>query len=334
MTVISLLLSKSWLILLGGGLFSGILAGFLGIGGGTVLVPLQKALGFTTIEAVATSSLAIVITATSGSIHNWRMGFISLKQVLYLGLPALFTAQLGVFLANIIPEFVLLICFGLLLLANIYLVQLRKSLKQASSEKIKQEVKVTQSQIIYPKNSQSEITQIEAINSVSISSGSINSGSINSETISSGSINSEARKRKILNLKINPVVARLITGGLAGTLAGLFGIGGGVIMVPLQMLLLEETIKIAIQNSLGVIVITAISASIGHGMSGNILFFQGLILGFGGLIGAQISTRFLPKFPDKVISIYFRLLLISLSIYMFWQALEVYKYQQIKDTFI
>ncbi|MDJ0694663.1 sulfite exporter TauE/SafE family protein [Mastigocoleus sp. MO_188.B34] len=310
----SLLLLKSWLILLGGGLLSGILAGFLGIGGGTILVPLQKALGFTTIEAVATSSLAIVITATSGSIQNWRMGFISLKQVLYLGLPALFTAQLGVFLANIIPEFVLLICFGLLLLANIYLVQLRKRLKKANSKNIKQEVKVTHSQIRYPENSQSEITQIEAINSQTISS--------------------EARRSKGVKLKTNPAVARLITGGLAGTLAGLFGIGGGVIMVPLQMLLLEETIKIAIQNSLGVIVITAISASIGHGMSGNILFSQGLILGFGGLLGAQISTRFLPKFSDKVISIYFRILLVSLSIYMFWQALEVYKYQQIKDTFI
>ncbi len=314
MTVMSLLLLKSWLILLGGGLLSGILAGFLGIGGGTILVPLQKALGFTTIEAVATSSLAIVITATSGSIQNWRMGFISLKQVLYLGLPALFTAQLGVFLANIIPEFVLLICFGLLLLANIYLVQLRKRLKKANSKNIKQEVKVTHSQIRYPENSQSEITQIEAINSQTISS--------------------EARRSKGVKLKTNPAVARLITGGLAGTLAGLFGIGGGVIMVPLQMLLLEETIKIAIQNSLGVIVITAISASIGHGMSGNILFSQGLILGFGGLLGAQISTRFLPKFSDKVISIYFRILLVSLSIYMFWQALEVYKYQQIKDTFI
>ncbi|KST64348.1 hypothetical protein BC008_17335 [Mastigocoleus testarum BC008] len=320
---------KSWLILLGGGLLSGILAGFLGIGGGTVLVPLQKALGFTTIEAVATSSLAIVITATSGSIQNWRMGFISFKQVLYLGLPALFTAQLGVFLANIIPEFVLLICFGLLLLANIYLVQLRKSLKKANNENIKQEVKVTQSQIIYPKNSHSEITQIEAISSEAISSKAINSKAISSETASS-----ERRKRKSVKLKINSTAARFITGGLAGTLAGLFGIGGGVIMVPLQMLLLEETIKVAIQNSLGVIVITAISASIGHGISGNILFVQGLILGFGGLLGAQISTRFLPKFSDKVISLYFRILLVSLSIYMFWQALEVYKYQQIKDNFI
>lgn len=278
MAVINLLLLKSWLILLGGGLFSGILAGLLGIGGGTVLVPLQKALGFTTVQAIATSSLAILITATSGSIQNWRMGFLSLKQVVYLGLPALFTAQFGVLLANMIPECILLICFGLLLLTNIYFVQLRKVLK-------KQENKTEDN-----KNRQK---------------------------------------------KINPVNARIITGSLAGVLAGLFGIGGGVIMVPLQMILLGETIKVAIQTSLGVIVITAISASIGHAISGNILFFQGLILGFGGLLGAQISTRFLPKLPDRFIGISFKILLLFLAIYMFWQAAQIAQQdQQLKDTFI
>ena len=272
MAVINFVLLKSWLILLGGGLFSGILAGFLGIGGGTVLVPLQKALGLTTVQAIATSNLAILITATSGSIQNWRMGFLSLRQVLYLGLPALFSAQLGVLLANIIPEFILLTCFGLLLLTNIYLVQLRQGLKKKDNGN-RQE-------------------------------------------------------------KINPVVARIITGGLGGLLAGLFGVGGGVIMVPLQIILLGETIKIAIRTSLGVIVITAISASIGHAISGNILFYQGLILGFGGLLGAQISTRFLPKLPDRVINIFFRILLVSLAIYMFLQAVQIYQYKQFQDTFI
>ena len=294
MAVINLLLWKSWLILFGGGLFSGILAGFLGIGGGTVLVPLQKALGFTTVEAVATSSLAILITATSASIQNWRMGFISLKEVFNLGFPALFSAQLGVFLANVIPEFVLLICFGLLLLTNIYLVKLRKHLHKAGNASR------------FKKN-ELEKHELEK------------------------SLETKPVEPKPVGLKINPVFARIITGGLAGVLAGLFGIGGGVIMVPLQMLLLGETIKVAIQNSLGVIVITAISASIGHGISGNVLFLPGLILGFGGLLGAQISTRFLPKFPDRVISIYFRILLISLAIYMFWQAMQIYQYQQLQE---
>ncbi len=50
------------------GLFSGILAGFLGIGGGIVLVPLLVAFGYFPIQAVATSALAIAITAISGTI--------------------------------------------------------------------------------------------------------------------------------------------------------------------------------------------------------------------------------------------------------------------------
>ena len=66
--------------------------------------------------------------------------------------------------------------------------------------------------------------------------------------------------------------------------------------------------------------ITAISASLGHALRGNTLLLEGLILGFGGLLGAQISTRFLPKLPDRLVSIAFRVLLAMLSIYMFWQA--------------
>lgn len=83
-----------WSGLVIGGLVAGVLAGFLGIGGGTVLVPLLVALGLAPVQAVATSSLAIVITAGSGSLQNWRMGYLDPRRVLFLGLPALATAQL------------------------------------------------------------------------------------------------------------------------------------------------------------------------------------------------------------------------------------------------
>lgn len=256
------MLPANWLLLIIGGLCSGILAGFLGIGGGTILVPIQVALGYIPVQAVATSSLAIVITAISGSIQNWRMGYLSFKRVILLGLPAIITAQLGVELAARIPSYILLTAFALLLLLNIYLVELRKRL---------------------------------ASNQVQTSE------------------------------SFNPTLARIFTGSAAGVLAGLFGVGGGVIMVPLQILLLGETIKVAIQTSLGVIIITAISATIGHAYKGNILWIQGLILGMGGLVGAQISTRFLPKLPDHIVSIAFRSLLGILSVYIFWQAWQAFK---------
>ena len=62
---------------------------------------------------------------------------------------------------------------------------------------------------------------------------------------------------------MNPLLARgIILAGTAGFLAGLFGVGGGVVMVPLQILLLKEDIKTAIQTSLGAIVITGLSACV------------------------------------------------------------------------
>jgi uncharacterized membrane protein YfcA len=45
-----------------GGLISGLLAGLLGIGGGTVLVPILVTLNYTPVQSVATSSLAIITT--------------------------------------------------------------------------------------------------------------------------------------------------------------------------------------------------------------------------------------------------------------------------------
>ncbi|MEO1131629.1 MAG: sulfite exporter TauE/SafE family protein [Cyanobacteria bacterium J06639_1] len=247
-------------ILAVGGIVAGISAGVLGIGGGVLLVPLLVTAGASPTEAVGTSTLAIVLTATSGSIQNWRAGNLDWRKVLILGIPALITAQLGALLAEAVPSFVLLAGFGCLLLVNIALMGLRQNL-------VKLDAPPMRSPSIF-------------------------------ETLT----------------------PRLSTGGAAGLLAGLFGVGGGVIMVPLQMLWLQEPIKRAIQTSLGVIVLTAISACLAHARQDNVLWIAGLILGTGGLVGAQLGARFLPKLPDANVKIIFRTVLIVLSIYTFWRA--------------
>ncbi|MEG4273297.1 MULTISPECIES: sulfite exporter TauE/SafE family protein [unclassified Microcoleus] len=275
------------LLMLGGaGIFAGILAGFLGIGGGTVLVPLLVALNYAPVQAVATSGLSIVITAISGSIQNWRMGYLNLSQVAGIGFPAVITAQIGAYLAGIFPPYLLLLTFGLLLWLNIYLIEVRKHL--TAKKKAELEQGELGGQAGQGENAQLPITNHEL------------------------PTNS--------NIIFHPTFAKIATGSAAGLLAGLFGVGGGVIMVPLQILLLGESIKTAIQTSLGVIVITAISATAGHAARGNVLWVVGLILGGGGLLGAQVSTRFLPRLPDRIVSLAFRSLLAILSIYIFWQA--------------
>ncbi len=217
------------LILGAAGIFAGILAGFLGIGGGTVLVPLLVALNYVPVQAVATSGLSIVITAISGSIQNWRMGYLSLSQVAGIGFPAVITAQIGAYLAGIIPPYLLLLTFGLLLWLNIYLIEVRKHLTAKKKAEVEQEE--LGGEAGQGDNDQLPITNHQLPNNS--------------------------------NILFNPTFAKIATGSAAGLLAGLFGVGGGVIMVPLQILLLGESIKTAIQTSLGVIVITAISATAG-----------------------------------------------------------------------
>ncbi len=344
----------NWLLLALIGLVCGVLSGFLGIGGGTVLVPLLVTLGYTPIHATATSSLVVAITALSGSVQNWRMGYFSVKRVLFLGLPALVTAQLGVYLASRIDSHTLLTAFGFLLLVNIYLVEFRQRLtagmqRQKRTSKFKTVIStinesrehillagsltIANGAIIWvqlilfnrPIEAVFQTSLGVIINPVMLVAfgtllllivyifESLEILYLAKELLTS--INSKKQVRSQLP-KFNTVVARIITGGIAGILTGLFGIGGGAILVPLQILLLNESLKVAIQTSLGVIILTAISACIGHTLNGNVLFAQGIILGGGGLLGAQFSTRYLPAVPEKVVSLAFRAMLICLSVYM------------------
>lgn len=239
-----------------GGFVAGNVAGLMGIGGGTLMVPLLIAAGATPVQAVASSGLAILITSISGTVQNARMGVLDWRKIMALGMPSILTAQAGVLLASSMQPRHLVFAFVGLLLVNIPLMTWGNRLKKEAKE----------------------------------------SGA-------SGSL-----------------VQKWGTGALAGFLAGLFGIGGGVIMVPLQILLMGEKIKAAIQTSLAVIVLTSAFATLGHGLKGNLLPMWALFLGLGGLVGAQISTRFLPKLSDRTVNRSFRLTLLILALWMSWKA--------------
>jgi uncharacterized membrane protein YfcA len=99
------------------GIAAGVVAGMLGVGGGTLFVPaLVLFLGLSHIDAEATSLLAIVPVALVGSWRQHRYGNVELRDAVALGLLAAAGAGLGVVVANAVPERALEIAFAGLLL--------------------------------------------------------------------------------------------------------------------------------------------------------------------------------------------------------------------------
>lgn len=98
------------------GALAGVVAGLLGIGGGALFVPaLVLFVGLSTLEAEATSLLAIVPVALVGAWRQQRYGNLNVSEAASLGVLASAGALGGVVIANNVPERALEVSFGGLL---------------------------------------------------------------------------------------------------------------------------------------------------------------------------------------------------------------------------
>ena len=99
------------------GLAGGVLAGLFGVGGGIVFVPtLALLLGLTQLHAEASSLLAILPTAVVGSWRQRGYGNIDLGAAALVGVGSIAGVQVGVVLAEALPESSLRRLFGLLMI--------------------------------------------------------------------------------------------------------------------------------------------------------------------------------------------------------------------------
>jgi uncharacterized membrane protein YfcA len=104
------------------GIIVGLLSGFFGIGGGTVLVPLLLALEYDTKAAIGMAVVQMVFSSIYGSYLNKKNGSLDFNIVLYLGLGGFFGATLSGSLAAYFSNITLEIVF--LLFATFALIRL------------------------------------------------------------------------------------------------------------------------------------------------------------------------------------------------------------------
>lgn len=119
----------------------------------------------------------------------------------------------------------------------------------------------------------------------------------------------------------NEVVKVAGTGAGAGLLAGLFGVGGGLVMVPMQVLLLSTPVRLASRISLAVVIFASISAVITHAVSGGDVDWRvGALLAAGGLLGAPVGASLLHRISDNAATRLFQATMLVVALYFMFKA--------------
>jgi uncharacterized protein len=108
-----------------------------------------------------------------------------------------------------------------------------------------------------------------------------------------------------------------LIGLLAGFLSGMFGVGGGTVIVPLLVLLLAFDQRLAAGTSLLAIVPTSIVGVISYALHGTVAWIPALILAAGAVVGAQIGTWLLPRVSQNALRWAFVVFLAAVIVSLF-----------------
>ena len=100
--------------------------------------------------------------------------------------------------------------------------------------------------------------------------------------------------------------------------ASFSGLGGGFLMVPL-LLFLGYSAQNSVGTSFLAIVVISISALLAHNRLANVDYKAGILLGIGGIIGAQIGAHLLEGLSTASFRKIFSFILLGLAAYLFFR---------------
>src|SRR4051812_4282058 len=104
-------------------------------------------------------------------------------------------------------------------------------------------------------------------------------------------------------------------GTLAGIFSGLFGVGGGTVIVPLLIFWSGSGERLATGTSLAAIVLTGLLGAVAQGgIYGNVHVLTGLLLAIPAVLGVVIGTAVQQRISQRAVSLLFAALLVAIAI--------------------
>jgi uncharacterized membrane protein YfcA len=114
----------------------------------------------------------------------------------------------------------------------------------------------------------------------------------------------------------------LVLGFAAGVLAGLFGVGGGVLFVPTLVLVLGLTQVHAEATSLLAIIPTVLVGAWRQRAHGNVFWRPAIVVGLGSVAGAEGGVELARALPEDVLRRLFAVLMLVVAANIAWRTLR------------
>lgn len=235
------------------GLGVGVLSGMLGIGGGTILVPVFKlGFGLPALGATATSLFTIIPTSISGVISHIRKGTCVVRLGVAAGLGGALTSPLGVWLSSQSPEWATMVACAVVI-------------AYSASTMLTKAVKLWRAQRATVPSSDEPV-------------------------LDTPSLDAPSGARSV-------ITAGLI-GLVAGVLSGYVGLGGGFLIIPLFMQLLNMPMKLTSGTSLMAVMMLAVPGTVTQALLGNVDWVAGICVALGAVPGAVLGTKLLERISE------------------------------------
>jgi len=230
---------------------AGTFGSMVGVGGGTLIIPILTVMGLEPSQIASTSLIAVTSTGISSTIEYSRQKRIDYLVGLKIAALAIPGAIIGAFLSSYISFEHFKVYFAIILiLTGLYIIYRNSILKE---------------------------------------------------------------RRKKTNSKSMHLLF-YVGSFTAGIISSLFGIGGGIIFVPLMVILLRVSMFRAGPNSQLALLITSLVGVFTHSLLGHTNYVYGILLAIGALTGGYIGARLSRHVREGVLQILLSTSLIGVAV--------------------
>jgi uncharacterized membrane protein YfcA len=252
-------------LILGLGVFVGLLSGIFGVGGGFLMTPLLMMFGIPPTVAAASDSNQIVGASTSGTLAHMRLGNVDVPMGVMLLIGGIGGGTIGVQVIKLLramgnADFLIAITY-VIMLGGVGGYMFWESLQGLKKEKEYVPPVQTEQPADNTPEKQSLIQRLPLQYKFEKSSCEIS------------------------------MLLPLGFGILVGILAAIMGVGGGFIMVPVMVYLLRMPMHVVVGTSLFQILFTCVNVTVMQAWSNHTVdFVLAVLLLLGSTIGAQVGT--------------------------------------------